>query len=125
MMAGDIAEVPPELLSLRIRLHREDDLNPGESLQRRLDELEAELIREALERTGGNKSRAALQLGVSRQGLHKKLVRLGLGGNGPKSVDEGRISAERDMTFRLPQVEFFERSGVQPDVSWGRGLEGA
>ena len=63
---------------MRIRHPGEEADAETECLQCRLDELEIELIREALERTGGNKSRAALQLGVSRQGLHKKLVRLGL-----------------------------------------------
>ncbi len=35
-------------------------------------------MREALERTRWNKSRAARELGLSRQGLYKKLQRYGL-----------------------------------------------
>ncbi len=41
--------------------------------------LEERRLREALERTRGNKSRAARVLGLSRQGLLKKLRRYGLG----------------------------------------------
>ena len=40
--------------------------------------LEERRLREALERTRGNKSRAARSLGLSRQGLYKKLQRYGL-----------------------------------------------
>jgi len=48
-----------------------DDL----SLPNRVRELELELIQDALERTGGNRVRAAELLGITRQGLHKKLKR--------------------------------------------------
>lgn len=41
-----------------------------------LQETERRLIAEALERTGGNKSRAAELLGITREGLRKKLLRL-------------------------------------------------
>jgi transcriptional regulator with GAF, ATPase, and Fis domain len=40
--------------------------------------LEIRLIRSALARTSGNKLRAAEELGITRQGLHKKLKRYGL-----------------------------------------------
>ncbi|HEY6867895.1 MAG TPA: helix-turn-helix domain-containing protein, partial [Candidatus Eisenbacteria bacterium] len=40
--------------------------------------LEERRLREALERTRGNKSRAARVLGLSRQGLLKKIRRYGL-----------------------------------------------
>ncbi len=40
--------------------------------------LEERRLREALERTRWNKSRAARELGLSRQGLYKKLQRYGL-----------------------------------------------
>lgn len=45
----------------------------GEHLRGRTRALEAELIRSALTRTGGNKTRAALELGLTRQGLWKKM----------------------------------------------------
>ena len=43
-----------------------------------LELFEAVLLREALDRTGGNKSAAARLLGVSRNGFDKKLKRLGI-----------------------------------------------
>src|SRR5262249_53747288 len=48
--------------------------------------LEERRLREALERTRGNKSRAARTLGLSRQGLLKKLRRYGLLGDGRAPV---------------------------------------
>jgi DNA-binding protein Fis len=46
------------------------------NLRRRLDVLEAELVRTALRRTQGNQTRAAELLGVSRFGLQKMIKRL-------------------------------------------------
>lgn len=51
-----------------------DDLD----LQRRLADLEANLVRQALDRSGGNLSEAARVLGVSRNGLVMKMQRLGI-----------------------------------------------
>ena len=48
------------------------------TLPERVQALERELIREALEASGGNRERAARQLGISRQGLYKKLARYDL-----------------------------------------------
>jgi len=48
----------------------------GLNLRRRLDTLEAELVRAALRRTDGNQTRAAELLGVSRFGLQKMMKRL-------------------------------------------------
>ncbi len=45
------------------------------SLPGRVRELERVMIRDALERTGGNRAKAAEILGITRQGLHKKLKR--------------------------------------------------
>ena len=47
-----------------------------EGLRGRTLELEAELIRAAIERSGGNKTVAARSLGLTRQGLWKKMRRL-------------------------------------------------
>jgi transcriptional regulator with GAF, ATPase, and Fis domain len=44
----------------------------------RVDGLERELVREALERTAGNQTRAAELLGLSRFGLQKMMKRLGI-----------------------------------------------
>ncbi|MFO8072277.1 MAG: sigma 54-interacting transcriptional regulator [Polyangia bacterium] len=48
----------------------------------RVDALKSRLIRTALRRTGGNRSRAAELLGVSRFGLQKMIARLGLDSEG-------------------------------------------
>ncbi len=48
-------------------------------LRQRVERLERQLIREALTRSQGNQTKAALLLGLSRFGLQKKLRRYGLG----------------------------------------------
>ncbi len=48
----------------------------GLNLKARVDALEAELLETALERTGGNQTRAAELLGLSRYGLSKMMKRL-------------------------------------------------
>ena len=50
----------------------------GGSLKDRVERLEADVLRATLEKTGGNKSRAAELLGLSRVGLRAKLDRYGL-----------------------------------------------
>jgi two-component system response regulator HydG len=44
-----------------------------------LEESEIDSIRRALEQTGGNRTRAAKLLGITRRGLIYKLKRLGMG----------------------------------------------
>jgi transcriptional regulator with PAS, ATPase and Fis domain len=51
-----------------------ESAKPG-SLQEKIEALEKTEIRAALERSGNNKTRAAEALGLSRQGLLKKLER--------------------------------------------------
>ena len=53
-------------------------LEPRKSLFDAVDALERRMIEEALRDTAGNKLKAAQRLGVSRQGLLKKLKKLGL-----------------------------------------------
>jgi len=48
------------------------------SLRDRVESLEAEMLRAALARHGGNKTKAASELGLSRVGLRAKLARYGL-----------------------------------------------
>ena len=43
-----------------------------------VERFEAQLIRETLERHGGNQTRAATELGLSRRGFIDKLERYGL-----------------------------------------------
>jgi serine/threonine-protein kinase PknK len=47
-------------------------------LKARVDALEAQLVRDALDRTKGNQTRAAEALGISRFGLQKMMRRLGI-----------------------------------------------
>jgi two-component system response regulator HupR/HoxA len=53
----------------------------GATLKELLDQLEAQVIDAALRRHGGNKTRVAEELGLTRVGLRMKLSRLGLGGS--------------------------------------------
>ncbi len=50
----------------------------GETLRQTLDRIEAWLIRQALERRGGRRAETARILGVTREGLYKKMKRLGI-----------------------------------------------
>jgi Nif-specific regulatory protein len=43
-----------------------------------MDEVERWLISEALREHEGNKTRTAESLGITREGLHKKLARFGM-----------------------------------------------
>lgn len=72
---------------------RSDLLSPGvlrgerrpvARLQQARREFEREYLREALERHGGNRTRTAAALGLSRQGLGLKLNRLGLRQDNPQ-----------------------------------------
>jgi len=50
---------------------------PGASLKEQLEELERQIIRRTLDRLGGKRVAAAKELGLTRQGLGKKIDRLG------------------------------------------------
>ncbi len=51
-------------------------LNPGETIDESLARLEIQIIQEALQHTGGNKSQASQLLGISRFSLKRRLERL-------------------------------------------------
>jgi DNA-binding NtrC family response regulator len=77
--AGDIGEddLPPEIRGAAPRAAIPTTLPPsGIDLYAVLRDLEDRLIREALERSGGNKSHAAQQLGLNRTTLVEKLRRM-------------------------------------------------
>jgi transcriptional regulator with PAS, ATPase and Fis domain len=68
----DVAELSPEIT-------RGASLSAGPAtLRGKLDELETELVRAALDAANGNQTKAALELGISRFGLQKMLKRLGI-----------------------------------------------
>jgi DNA-binding NtrC family response regulator len=73
--------LPPELQESTVA--RNDDLTkttsmplPAEGL--RLEEVERDLVRQALEGTGGNQVRAARLLGISRDALRNRMKKYGL-----------------------------------------------
>ena len=77
VLADELIEaehLSPEVLDRGGAEARPDGLN----VRQRVDALEAELVRTALERTGGNQTRAAELLGLSRFGLQKMMRRLGI-----------------------------------------------
>ncbi len=71
----------PEHFSDRVRAILppiEASLRPGDTLRETLDRVEAWLIREALAAHGGRRTQTARHLGVTREGLYKKMQRLGI-----------------------------------------------
>jgi two-component system response regulator HupR/HoxA len=89
--SGDFADVRDAVAKLRAAAHpaRAADAGPalpastaaaaGASLRERVDAVERQAIRDALARCGGDKSKAARELQISRNGLSLKLKRLGIG----------------------------------------------
>jgi transcriptional regulator with GAF, ATPase, and Fis domain/Tfp pilus assembly protein PilF len=70
-----VRDLSPQIAaSVPLALHDPDDLD----LRTRVEHLERELIHRALKRTGGNNTRAARLLGLSRYGLLKKIQRYAL-----------------------------------------------
>jgi hydrogenase-4 transcriptional activator len=77
--------VGPEHLSAEVAALREPGTplrvgsraRTGTTLAKAVEDLEREMVREALDRCGGNISETARQLGLTRRGLYLKLRRLG------------------------------------------------
>ncbi len=82
VLAGDETKVLPEMLSPKILEAGEKSKVQGARLQGKLkdalEELERDMIREGLRRTGWNKSKLAKELGISRAGLIMKVEKYGL-----------------------------------------------
>ncbi|NCN40312.1 AAA domain-containing protein [bacterium] len=82
VLAGDDTKITPEMLSPRIRDSVERPKSQGSRLSGKLkdalEELEKDMIRAGLRRTGWNKSRLAKELGISRAGLIMKVDKYGL-----------------------------------------------
>ena len=76
-LADDNSSISKELLSTRFHSSANDNLKPssGDSLKDQVEDLEKNLIVQALQETNGNILRAAEVLKLSRAGLHKKLDR--------------------------------------------------
>ncbi len=82
VLAGDEQKLTADMLSPRLLEHGEKNKVQGTrvhgKLKDALEELEREMIREGLRRTGWNKSKLAKELGISRAGLIMKVEKYGL-----------------------------------------------
>lgn len=82
VLAGDESKIMPEMLSPKILEAGEKSKVQGARLQGKLkdalEDLERDMIREGLRRTGWNKSKLAKELGISRAGLIMKVEKYGL-----------------------------------------------
>jgi two-component system, NtrC family, response regulator HupR/HoxA len=82
VLAGTESKITVDMLSARIREFGERNKIQGVRIQGKLrdalEELEREMIREGLKRTGWNKSRLAKELGISRAGLINKVEKYNL-----------------------------------------------
>ncbi len=56
----------------------EANLFPGETIRETLGRIEAWLLRRALDANGGNRTETARHLGITREGLYKKMRRFGI-----------------------------------------------
>jgi Nif-specific regulatory protein len=75
------AFVSPELLSAKIRRIEGTVASAGAAqgtLRERMERIERHVLAEALREHGNNKTSAAKALGITREGLHKKLRQLGM-----------------------------------------------
>ena len=73
--------ISPRLLSTRLLgiIEAVDEAGAGgETLRASLDRVESWLIRRALDMNGGRKAQTARRLGITREGLYKKMKRLGI-----------------------------------------------
>jgi transcriptional regulator with GAF, ATPase, and Fis domain len=68
----DVDQLSPEIAGAGSAEPRETGLH----VRRRIDQLERSLVREAMDKTGGNQTQAAKMLGLSRFGLQKMIKRL-------------------------------------------------
>jgi transcriptional regulator with PAS, ATPase and Fis domain len=82
VLAGDEQKLSADMLSPRLLEYGEKNKVQGArvhgKLKDALEELEREMIREGLRRTGWNKSKLAKELGISRAGLIMKVEKYGL-----------------------------------------------
>lgn len=82
VLAGDELKITGDMLSGRVLEDAQKGRVQGARIHGRLkdalDELEREMIKEGLRRTGWNKSKLAKELGISRAGLIMKVEKYGL-----------------------------------------------
>ena len=81
IFCGDRNPIPAAALSAAIRNpeHSQRRASPdNESLRAKVARYEAWLLRCELDRNGGHRTRTARRLGITREGLYKKMKRLGI-----------------------------------------------
>jgi DNA-binding NtrC family response regulator len=91
--AGDTIEpahLSPEIVATRLPIGAAVAGTPGRrsvptgaTLAAAVEQVEREMIQNAIDRSGGNMSEAARVLGLTRRGLYLKLRRLGIGALDP------------------------------------------
>jgi two-component system, NtrC family, response regulator HupR/HoxA len=91
LVLSDGPVLTPDLLAPHIRqagLAEALEGNTPAGLRGRVDALESRVLAEALERNNGNLSKTARELGLSRMGLSKKMLRLGVERPGKRKEGE-------------------------------------
>ncbi len=79
IQCDDGAFIQPEDLAPQIqRISAGAPVRPTGTLKERMEQVERWILKETLAEHGNNKTRAAKALGITREGLHKKLTRHGL-----------------------------------------------
>lgn len=100
VLAGAESRITPEMLSPRIRDAADKPKAQGSRLSGKLkdalEELERDMIREGLRRTGWNKSRLAKELGISRAGLIMKVEKYGMDKRKLARAEEERRTGTSD-----------------------------
>jgi DNA-binding NtrC family response regulator len=76
--SGGVADLPELRSRPRERLAAVSPEPSGASLKEMVDDYERAIIARCLERCSGNRSAAARELGITRQGLSLKLTKFGL-----------------------------------------------
>ncbi len=81
-LAADETLITPAFLSESVRSVAapiDSDEQVGKSLREIVEQVEAQVIRRTIANNGGRKARSARELGITREGLYKKMKRLGIG----------------------------------------------
>lgn len=78
LLNAELLIMPEHLPKKIIQDNKGIIINQGKQLRHVTDELEKEIILKVLQESKGNKNEAAKKLGISRQGLYKKIKRLNL-----------------------------------------------
>jgi transcriptional regulator with PAS, ATPase and Fis domain len=81
MLSGKGKVITPEDLSESIctpSAHVSNEEHIGKTLRETVAQIESQIIRRTLAKNGGRRARSARELGITREGLYKKMKRLGV-----------------------------------------------